>query len=270
VREVEIDSFYMAVIEVTWDEYLAFYAMTSAEGRSTDTEGSRLLSSDVDAITGATPPYGQPDQGWGLGTRPAITMTWHAAETYCRWLSQVTGKSYRLPTEAEWEYAARGGTTGPYFFEGDPLNFEKHGLRGRIGRNDTAVINSYAIYAANSRSRTGVPSSVRANPFGLKNMLGNVAEFCSDWYSESIYSVYQEGLMRDPAGPPGGTERVVRGGSFRDEAGRLRVAARAYTETEAWLRTDPQMPKSRWWYSDCNYVGFRVVCEYNNSTGRGK
>lgn len=270
VREVEIDSFYMAVIEVTWDEYLAFYAMTSAEGRSTDTEGSRLLSSDVDAITGATPPYGQPDQGWGLGTRPAITMTWHAAETYCRWLSQVTGKSYRLPTEAEWEYAARGGTTGPYFFEGDPLNFEKHGLRGRIGRNDTAVINSYAIYAANSRSRTGVPSSVRANPFGLKNMLGNVAEFCSDWYSESIYSVYQEGLIRDPAGPPGGTERVVRGGSFRDEAGRLRVAARAYTETEAWLRTDPQMPKSRWWYSDCNYVGFRVVCEYNNSTGRGK
>jgi formylglycine-generating enzyme len=108
---------------------------------------------------------------------------------YCRWLSQVTGKSYRLPTEAEWEYAARGGTTGPYFFEGDPLSFEKQGLRGRIGRNDTTVINSYAIYAANSRSRTGAPSGVRANPFGLKNMLGNVAEFCSDWYSEYILSL---------------------------------------------------------------------------------
>lgn len=268
VREVEVDSFYMAVVEVTWDEYLAFYAMTSAEGRSTDTEGSRLLSSGVDAISGATPPYGQPDQSWGLGSRPAITITYHAAETYCMWLSQVTGKSYRLPTEAEWEYAARGGTTGPYFFEGDPLKYERQGLRGRLTGNDTTVINSYVIYAANSRSRTAESSVVRANPFGLKNMLGNVAEFCSDWYSENAYSAYPDGVISNPAGPDEGVEKVVRGGSFRDGADRVRVAARAATQTEAWLRTDPQMPKSRWWYSDCNFVGFRVVCEFDNSTGR--
>jgi formylglycine-generating enzyme len=268
VREVEVDSFYMAVVEVTWDEYLAFYAMTSAEGRSTDTEGSRLLSSEVDAISGATPPYGQPDQGWGLGSRPAITITYHAAETYCMWLSQVTGKSYRLPTEAEWEYAARGGTTGPYFFDGDPLKYERQGLRGRLAGNDTTVINSYVIYAANSRSRTAESSVVRANPFGLKNMLGNVAEFCSDWYSEDAYSAYPDGIIRNPAGPDDGTEKVIRGGSFRDGADRVRVAARAATQTEAWQRTDPQMPKSRWWYSDCNFVGFRVVCEYDAGTGR--
>ena len=268
VREVEVDSFYMAIVEVTWDEYLAFYAMTSAEGRSTDTEGSRLLSSEVDAISGATPPYGQPDQGWGLGSRPAITITYHAAETYCMWLSQVTGKSYRLPTEAEWEYAARGGTTGPYFFEGDPLKYERQGLRGRLTGNDTTVINSYVIYTANSRSRTAESSVVRANPFGLKNMLGNVAEFCSDWYSEDAYSAYPDGVIRNPAGPDEGTEKVIRGGSFRDGADRVRVAARAATQTEAWQRTDPQMPKSRWWYSDCNFVGFRVVCDFNEKTGR--
>ena len=88
-KEVRVSPFFMAEIEVTWDEYLAFYGATAAEGRSTDTEGTRT-EDDVDAISGPTPPYGQPDQNWGLGRRPAITMTYHAAETYCKWLSQVT------------------------------------------------------------------------------------------------------------------------------------------------------------------------------------
>lgn len=75
---------------------------------------------NVDAISGPTPPFGFPDQGWGGGDRPAITMTHYAAETFCQWLSKKTGKTYRLPTEAEWEYAARGGTETPYFFTGNP------------------------------------------------------------------------------------------------------------------------------------------------------
>jgi formylglycine-generating enzyme len=270
VRETVIDSVFFAEVEVTWDEYLAFYEKTSSEGRSTDTEGERANHSSVDAISGATPPYGQPDQGWGLGSRPAITMTYYAAEVYCRWLSQVTGKTYRLPTEAEWEYAARGGTEGSYFFGGDPLRFEKRGLKKVLSQNDTAVINRFVVYAGNSRNRTAEPSLVGANPFGLKNMLGNVAEFCSDWYDAGTYSSYEEGVVYNPSGPASGTEKVIRGGSFRDQAGRLRVASRAATEGEAWQRTDPQMPKSTWWYSDCNHVGFRVVCEYNSETGRKK
>jgi len=272
VREVELSPFFMAEVEVTWDEYLAFYVQTAAEGRTTDTEGLRSEEStdDVDAISGATPPYGQPDQGWGMEQRPAISFTHHAAETYCRWLSQVTGKTYRLPTEAEWEYACRAGTEGPYFFQGDPKKFEKTGLRAKLSKNDTAVINTYVVYKGNSPSKTQPPDFVQPNPFGLKNMLGNVAEFCADWYQPDTYDQYPDGIIRDPKGPESGEEHVVRGGSFMNSAGVLRSAARDYTRTEAWLRTDPQMPKSIWWYSDCFHVGFRVVCEFDSKTGNSE
>ena len=269
VKEVEISPFFIAEIEVSWNEYLAFYAQTAAEGRSSDTEGSRKKSNtDVDAISGATPPYGQPDQGWGMGQRPVISASFHAAETYCRWLSSVTGKTYRLPTEAEWEYACRGGTNTPYFFPGDPKKFEKTGLRAKLSRNDTTVINTYIMYKGNSTSKTQTPDKVNSNPFGLRNMAGNVAEFCSDWYQPDTYSKYSDGIIKDPKGPESGNEHVIRGGSFGDMAGSLRSAARAYTRTDAWLKTDPQMPKSIWWYSDCFFVGFRVVCEFDKKTGK--
>jgi len=257
----------MAEIEVSWDEYLAFYVQTAAEGRSTDTEGLRKKQvAETDAISGATPPYGQPDQGWGLGKRPAISFSYHTAETYCKWLTSVTGKTYRLPTEAEWEYACRGGSTGPYFFAGDPKKFEKSGLRAKLSKNDTTVINTYIIYKGNSPTKTETPDKVRPNPFGLRNMAGNVAEFCSDWYKSDAYSSYPDGIIENPRGPAEGTEHVIRGGSFLSAAGLVRSAARDYTRTESWLKTDPQIPKSIWWYSDCFYVGFRVVCEYDGKT----
>ena len=269
VREVEISPFFMGEVEVTWDEYLAFYAQTSAEGRTTDTEGIRSGPAfETDAISGATPPYGQPDQGWGMGQRPAISFTHHAAETYCKWLSLVTGKTYRLPTEAEWEYACRGGTETPYFFPGDAKKFEKSGLRAKISDNDTSIINSFVIYRENSPGKTQPPDMVKANSFGLKNMSGNVAEFCSDWYQPDSYSHYPNGVIKDPKGPESGEEHVIRGGSFMDMAGSLRSAARDYTRTDNWLKTDPQIPKSIWWYSDCYNVGFRVVCEFDNKTGK--
>ncbi|MDO9339547.1 MAG: SUMF1/EgtB/PvdO family nonheme iron enzyme [Bacteroidales bacterium] len=266
--EVELSPFFMAEIEVSWDEYLAFYVQTAAEGRSTDTEGLRTkMASATDAISGATPPYGQPDQGWGLGQRPAISFSYHAAETYCKWLTSVTGKTYRLPTEAEWEYAARAGSVGPYFFPGDPRKFEKTGLKAKLSKNDTTVINTYIIYKGNSPTKTQTPDRVKPNPFGLRNMSGNVAEFCSDWYQADAYSQYPEGIIKDPKGPEEGTEHVVRGGSLYSTADLLRSAARDYTRTESWLKTDPQMPKSIWWYSDCFNVGFRVVCEFDENTG---
>ncbi len=260
--EVEISPFWMGKTEVTWDEYEAFYAATATEGRS-DTQAMKEAEG-IDALTGPTPPYQPPDQNWGRGSRPAITMTHHAAEVYCRWLSQVTGKKYRLPTEAEWEYAARGGTQTPYFFPGNPKSFSSRGPLKVFFRADTAGIASYAVYALNSGNKTQEPTFVKPNPFGLLNMLGNVREFCADWYAEDTYERYG-GRVVNPTGPESGEEHVVRGGSFLSDAADLRCAARDRTNSTAWWMTDPQQPKSRWWYSDVKDVGFRVVCEYNPS-----
>lgn len=261
VKEVNISSFFMAETEVTWDEFLAFYTATAGEGRSSDTEETKSKA-EVDAVTGPTPPYGQPDQNWGMGTRPAITMSFHAAETYCKWLSQVTGKNYRLPTEAEWEFAARASTQTPYFFEGNPKDFVKKGLFGKTSE----TLGKYVIYKENSLDRTQLPDKVEANPLGLKNMLGNAAEYCSDWYADDAYSQLTDGI-RNPRGPETGEEHVVRGGTFKSDPGSVRCASRDYTQTDAWLKTDPQMPKSIWWLSDCNHISFRVVCDFDERTG---
>ena len=265
-KEIKISPFFMAEVEVPWSAFLAFYSATAAEGRSTDTEGART-ETDVDAISGPTPPYGQPDQNWGLGNRPAITMSYHSAETYCKWLSKVTGKSYRMPTEAEWEYAARGGTETPFFFEGNPKDFLEKGFIQKLFGKESDVINKYVVYGNNSQLKTEEPDIVEANPFGLINILGNAAEYCSDWYAEDAYAKLQDGVQ-DPKGPVSGEEHVIRGGSFRSSIGEVRSSSRDFTKTEAWMKTDPQMPKSIWWLSDCNYVSLRVVCEFDGKTGK--
>lgn len=257
VRKVKLTKFWMGKIEVSWNEYLAFFQATASQGR---TEGQVLKNINVDAITGPTPPWGAPDQGWGKGTRPAITMSWRAANTYCEWLSKVTGKKYRLPTEAEWEYACRGNTSTPYFFEGDPNKFTSQGIFKKIFGPDTTNIAAHIVYKVNSLSKTNDPASVKENPFGLKNMAGNVMEFCSDYYSPEAYKS-GGGEVSDPKGPETGEEHVIRGGSFKSDAKDVRSASRDFTKTRAWLSTDPQMPKSVWWYSDCIDNGFRVVCE---------
>lgn len=134
----------------------------------------------------------------------------------------------------------------------------------KILKPDTAAIASHVIYKVNSNSRTQEPVSVDANPFGLKNMLGNVAEFCLDYYSPETYRADTVAAV-NPRGPVKGTEHVIRGGSFKSDAKETRSAARDFTKTKAWLVTDPQLPKSIWWYSDVIDVGFRVVCEPDSS-----
>lgn len=260
-RKVRLSPFWMAEVEVTWDLYWAFLSETLSEGRIDPEEVMRHNSrDDIDAVTGPTPAFGTPDQLWGMGQRPAITMTHYAAEVFCKWLSLKTGKHYRLPTEAEWEYAARAGSSGAYFFEGEPKRLSKASLRSKLFGSDTTHIASYAIYEANSRSRSAEPSEVKPNSFGLKNMLGNVMEYCSDWYAPDAYLSLQDGCL-DPQGPASGQEHVVRGGAYNSDAADLRCAARSHTRHDAWLRTDPQNPKSIWWYSDIKGIGFRVVCD---------
>lgn len=235
-HSVEIAPFWIGKTEVTWDEYEQYYfgGGTPLPEKSPDSP---------DAITRPTPPYGAPDLGWGRGKRPAISMTWHAANEYCRWLSALTGKKYRLPTEAEWEYAARAGSTTSRYYGEDP-----------------AQLGEYAWFSGNSKFQTHPAASLKPNAWGLYDMLGNVAEFCSGYYSAEDYAGVPAGqAVRNPSGPESGDHRVVRGGSYLNPASRLRSAARERTYHTEWLYTDPQEPKSVWWYSDCFFVGFRVV-----------
>ncbi len=254
-HKVQLSPFWMGKTEVRWKEWEVFYAQRGTAGHPDEKA----------VITGPTPPYGSPDQGWGKGSQPAITMTHHAAMVYCEWLSEITHKRYRLPTEAEWEYAARAGTTTPYFFPGDPSQFTARSWWNRILGPKTTPLSEFAWYKADSNGRSHPPTSARPNPWGLYNMLGNVREFCLDYYDSKAYAQYPaDASVLDPRGPDSGKERVVRGGSFKSDGADLRVAARDHTQHDAWLFTDPQSPKSIWWYSDCVDVGFRVVRELDS------
>lgn len=260
-HKVTLSPFFMAEVETTWDQYWAFYSQTMSEGRTPPATvyENNLNAMGVDAISGPTPPFGFPDQGWGSGDRPAITMTHYAAEVFCQWLSEKTGKKYRLPTEAEWEYAARGETETPYFFAGNPKSFSNTGFIRKFISAKTDSIGAYVIYANNSGHRTQEPSLVKANPFGLKNMMGNVMEYCADKYNENAYQNRGEDTLNPLV--TDGDEWVVRGGGYFSDAADVRSAARAHTNHDDWLKTDPQQPKSIWWYSDIKGIGFRVVCE---------
>ena len=234
---VPIAPFFMGKIEVTWDEYQAFLSETESEGRVMNN------NTDVDAISGATPPFGDPSQGWGMGKRPAITMTWHAANTYCRWLSQKTGKKYRLPSKAEWEYACKAGSKTDFFFGGDVKDYESKGFLEKLFQNTSDEINKYVIWSGNSNGKTGLPEDVQPNGFGLLNMLGNVKEFCID----TVMVANNRTKL----------EHVTKGGSFKSTVPEFLL--KDHTQHDKWMMTDPQIPKSIWWYSDCNDVGFRVV-----------
>ena len=239
-HRVTIRPFWIQTLEVTWDEYDLF-------AFSQDLKKDRQLkapdnSAPADAITYPTPPYADESFGYGKGRQPAISMTHHAAMEYCRWLSAKTGKTYRLPTEAEWEYACRAGSTTAYSF-GD----------------DSKKLSEYGWFTDNSDSAPHVGGKKRPNAWGLYDMHGNVGEWCLDEYGKDFYSTFKSAVVAPVLLP---TEnrypRVVRGGSWDDEAGQLRSAGRRASRKE-WSKRDPQRPQSIWWHTEAITVGFRVV-----------
>jgi formylglycine-generating enzyme required for sulfatase activity len=239
LHEVAIAPLWMSAREVTWDEYDRFWLDESVPAASTAAE---IRAAGVDGLTRPTPPYADESFGYGKGRLPVIGVTHHAAMEYTRWLSRRTGKAYRLPTEAEWEYACRAGTTTAYSF-GD----------------DAARLGDYAWYAANSGESPNEVGHRKPNPWGLFDMHGNVAEWVLDQYEAGFYAT----VGKDAAGPvrlP--TEQrfpnVVRGGSWDHDPPRLRCAARL-ASTPRWIRRDPQSPQSIWWLTDATFVGFRIV-----------
>jgi formylglycine-generating enzyme required for sulfatase activity len=182
--------------------------------------------------------------GMGKDGFPAIAMTHYGASKFCQWLSAKTGHYYRLPTEAEWEYACRAGTTTAYSFG-----------------NDESKLEDYGWYEMNSDDGSGFKyqkvGRKKANPWGLYDMHGNVMEWCTDRLTEDYSGL--SGTPEDPvAFPVEPYPHVARGGSYDDQAVRLRSGARRGSD-RAWKMTDPQLPKSVWWLSDNKMIGFRIV-----------
>jgi formylglycine-generating enzyme required for sulfatase activity len=179
--------------------------------------------------------------GMGQYGYPAITMTQHGANKYCEWLSAQTGHFYRLPTEAEWEYACRAGTDTAYSFGDDP-----------------SKLKDYAWYLDNSEEKYQKVGTKKPNPWGLYDMHGNVMEWTADKYVPDYFKKLPASPLDPFVRPETLYPRTVRGGGWASEPEQLRSAYRMGSEA-AWQHQDPQLPKSVWYLTDAQWVGFRLV-----------
>ena len=231
-RKVTISAFWMGAFEVTRDEFDVFYKdQTTSE------------NSKVDAVTRPSPQY--VDLSWGMGKEggfPVNSLSQHAALMYCRWLYQKTGIFYRLPTEAEWEYACRAGTETRFYFG-----------------NDEKQLNDYAWYKNNSNDKFQKVGLKLPNAWGLYDMLGNVSEWTLDHYEANRFNNMADHTT-DPfiAANASRYPKALRGGGYNDEVKELRSANR-FKSDASWNIRDPQVPKSKWWLTDAPAVGFRII-----------
>ena len=208
-RTVDVGPFWIEKTETTWDAFDVYAFLDTAEV----VEGELIIR--------PSKPYGAPDRGFGHRGYAALSMSYGVAMTYAQWLSLKTGHTYRIPTEAEWEYACRAGALE------DP-GADKAGLAER------------AWYWDNALDKTHPVASLKPNAWGIHDMLGNALEWCTR----------QDG---DVEAMP-----VACGGHYNSKADRVSCSARLQ-QTPAWQETDPQIPKSLFWLTDATFIGFRVI-----------
>ncbi|MCD0458495.1 formylglycine-generating enzyme family protein [Roseiconus lacunae] len=252
--KVTVDPMWVAKTEVTWGqykEYMNLYAIF----KDFEAEGIRPVNDDnkVDAITAPTELY-EPTFTFEYGQepeQPAVTMTQYSAQQFTKWLSLVSGQQYRLPTEAEWEYAARAGTKTAYSW-GD----------------STDEIDDYAWYFDNADEGQVAVASKKPNAFGLYDMHGNVAEWTVNAYTEDGYASFAEKKNLNATDvvvwPEYPSPCVLRGGSWEFDPEDLRSAARLASDYEEWKVDDPNFPRSPWWLTSdpSRGVGFRIFRSY--------
>jgi formylglycine-generating enzyme required for sulfatase activity len=233
VHTVKVDPFWMGKHEITWDEYELFVYPKNNIASGDKTE--------VDGFSSPTPPYVDMSFGMGKNGFPAINMTQYAALNYCLWLTAKTGDFYRLPTEAEWEYACRAGSKTAYHFGNDP-----------------SELSEYGWYYENSNGGYKKGGLKKPNQWGLYDMHGNVAEWTLDQYLPQYKATGGKVQVNPIVEPTKLYPHVVRGGSWDDDPEDLRSAARM-ASSPAWKQRDPQIPKSNWWMTNASFVGFRIV-----------
>ena len=213
-HRVHVSAFWMGKFEITWNEYRLF-----------------MFAKDdgADAVSRPTRPYVEMSFGMGIDGFPAISMTQHAANKYAEWLSAKTGEFYRLPTEAEWEYACGA----------DPPNLRE-----------------YAWFNANSAGKYHQIGTKKPNLHGVYDMLGNVMEWTLDQFSPDFYA---RSPRDDPWNKPTQPYPLsARGGSWMDPPSDVRCSARTPSDP-SWKQQDPQLPKSIWYETDAQGLGFRLV-----------
>lgn len=245
-RALTVEAFWMSTTEVTHEVFSAFRDRRLDDNVRADP----ALPFDADAISRPSPPYEDPSHGMGGTGRPATGMTRTAALHFARWLSEKTGRLYRLPTEIEWEYACRAGHDDAF------------GL-GAMSANETEAIQTAmsdrAWFGPNSDGSLRDVGTKTPNAWGVHDLQGNAAEWTLHPYEASLYASLSDTSIseREPSTSVRG-RGVVRGGAFDDDLHQLRCADR-FEETPAWKRRDPQVPKSRWWNTDSPHVGIRLV-----------
>jgi len=225
-KKVEVSAFWMAEHEVTFAEWDAFF-------KNLEVPQTKAIS--VDAVSRPTAQY--IDLTWGMGRdakQPTNSMSQQAAIMYCKWLYEKTGVFYRLPTEAEWEYACRAGSADP------------------------KDLIASAYFRNNSQEKFHKTGELKANGWGLYDMLGNVSEWTLDQYDPAAYQKLKDGAKNPLVPPASKYPKVVRGGSYMDESKELRCANRISSVAD-WNIRDPQIPKSKWWLTEGMFVGFRIV-----------
>ncbi len=266
-KKVKIEPFWIGQTEIPWALYKPFYE----NGIARNKDGS-LLAADkdkevtvrgkqrkkavkdalargdsgniVDVVSQPTPQY---HDMFGSGEHaselnyPAMCTTHHAASKFCQWLSAQTGHFYRLPTEAEWEYACRAGTTTAFHF-GD----------------DISKLDDYAWHGDNSEFTYYPVGTKKPNPWGLYDMHGNVGEWVLDGFSEGYRNTIKDGAVNPWNISLTRYPRIVKGGSWDQNPDECRSAARAQSVKD-WKDTDPQVPKSIWYHTDGQFIGFRIV-----------
>jgi formylglycine-generating enzyme required for sulfatase activity len=230
--KLSVAAFWMSATEITHDQFEAF--------RFEDKDAPPL----PDAVSRPTAQY--IDLTWGMGKEggyPANSMQPYTAVAFCKWLWKKTGTFYRLPTEAEWEYACRAGSAAAYPWGNDPK-----------------LATQYAWFAVNAQDAYHLVGQKKPNAWGLYDMVGNVAEWTMDRYSPEYFKELAAAptgaFYVKPTSPR--SLHTARGGGFRETATQLRCADRI-AQLPAWNQRDPQIPKSKWWLTDGDYVGFRIV-----------